>query len=429
MKLFFLLIVIASVLQGCTEENIVNQEDYQWALDPIHLNKAVKETHAELAFWNQRLKRDTGSFVDMLELGYNHLFLFKLQGKLADLKAGETWIQRASQKLKASDPDILQTLSQVSITNHRFSEAKAYIDEAQKKGSSPFIHQLLLFDASMELGKYHEAKKALNRLKDQNEFNYLIRKAKYEDHTGNSEEAIRLMERAFDKIKMSNKKELFCWTLSSLGDMYGHSGRVREAYESYVNVLKKDTSYLYALKGIAWILYSHDGNTADAKRILQFILSQSNLPELYLTLAEIAGYEQNQVEKNRYIQQFMRSISQSGDMYNKYLIELYASELNRKDKALVIAKKEIESRPTPETFSWLAWVYYKNGDFKKANAIYKTYVSGRTFEPESLYQGAFILAANGKQEKAKELLESCRESSFELGPLKSRRVKEMMANM
>jgi tetratricopeptide (TPR) repeat protein len=429
MKLFFFSIAIATILLGCTEEKIVKKEDYQWALKPAYLNKVVEERQAELTFWSNRLKRDTGSFVDMLEIGYNYLSLFKLKGRMADLKAGELWIQKASQKLNYSDPDILQTLSQVFIMGHRFSEAQVYIIDANKKGGSPYIHQLLSFDAGMELGKYQEAKKALSRLKDQTAFNFLIRKAKYEDHTGNSAEAISLMEQAFDKIKASNKKELYCWTLSNLGDMYGHSGRISEAYEAYVNVLKKDPSYLYALKGIARILYAHDGNAVEAKKVLHFILSQTNLPELYLILAEIAEYEQDVVEKKKYIQQFMRSIGHSGDMYNKYLIELYASELDGKDKALAIAEREIKSRPTPETFSWLAWAFYCKSDLVKANNIYKTYVSGRTFEPESLYKGAFIHAANGEHEKAKELFKKCNESSFELGPLKLKRGKEMMDNM
>ena len=67
--------------------------------------------------------------------------------------------------------------------------------------------------------------------------------------------AIKLMEQAFEKVKNAGKI-LVLLDLSNLADMYGHAGRVKEAYDAYINVLNKDSSYIYALKGIAWIAYS-----------------------------------------------------------------------------------------------------------------------------------------------------------------------------
>jgi hypothetical protein len=142
--------------------------------------------------------------------------------------------------------------------------------------------------------------------------------------------------------------------------MYGHAGRIKESYRAYLEVLEKDPSNLYCLKGIAWIAYSYDGNNESAKHILQYILSQTNMPDLKLMLAEIGEKENKFGEKNKWLHEFIRDIQQPGygGMYNKYLIQIYGEELKEYGKAIVLAEQELKDRFTPETCDWLAWSYY-----------------------------------------------------------------------
>jgi predicted negative regulator of RcsB-dependent stress response len=111
-------------------------------------------------------------------------------------------------------------------------------------------------------------------------------------------------------------------------------------------------------------------------------------------------------------------------MYNKYLLDIYTDEIKNLNDAQSIALREVINRPTPETFSWLSWVYFRKGDIAKAHAIYNNNVKGKDFEPTSLYRGGCILAAAGKKEEAKKLFEQSLESSFELGPVKTKMIKE-----
>jgi hypothetical protein len=52
-------------------------------------------------------------------------------------------------------------------------------------------------------------------------------------------------------------------------------GRIQESYDSYLKTLAIDPNYSYALKGIAWIVFSHERNTKEAKkncaRLITFI--------------------------------------------------------------------------------------------------------------------------------------------------------------
>jgi tetratricopeptide (TPR) repeat protein len=238
------------------------------------------------------------------------------------------------------------------------------------------------------------------------------------------------MEKAFEKVK-NKSSGLYCWALSNLGDMYGHAGRVEDSYNAYLNVLRKDSGYMYALKGIAWIAFSNDHNSTEAKRIYQFIMSQTDMPDMYLNLAEIAGWEGDSEKKKEYITRFIRRVEKPayGDMYNKYLIHLYTEEIKDLDKALVLAEKEVAQRATPETYDWLAWVYFNRGENQRANTIVNNYVYKRNFEPDAVLHTALIFSGAGKKDKAKLLLKECLESQFEMGPVKSKFIGQEIKRM
>ena len=422
---FFLLVM----LNACSNKKIINPQDYNAFLsDDKRTEKQEKKINTELSFWQNRLAKDTGSFVDMLQLASNHIKIFKTTGNVNELHIADSFYTLCLQKVRTTDPEIYFSYSQNAITQHRFKVAWESLMLADSIGVNPFILRLLKFDVAMEIGLYSLASKNIEELQDKTSFDYLIRKAKLEDHMGRLDNAIVLMEKALKEVESKGKKELVLWAKSNLADMYGHAGKVEDAYKNYVDVLKIDSNYLYALKGIAWISFSHDHNTQEAKRILYYILSQTNLPDLYLLLAEIAEWEKNKPVKDNYINKFLSTVENPayGNMYNKYLITIYTTDKNDLNKALAIAEKEVNSRPTPETFDWLAWVYYKKGDIAKAYELINKNVIGKTFEPNSLLRTAYILRSHGDRQMSDKIFEECLTSSFELGPTTTAEIKNQL---
>jgi lipopolysaccharide biosynthesis regulator YciM len=419
------------VFSSCSNHHpIAKASDYNSFLNEEIVKEQVKKVNEEIVFWQNRLKTDTGSFINMSEIANYQLSLFKATGNIVNLKTGDSLLKRSSEKLNNTNPELLFSLSQTCVTQHQFLQSAQYITSAEKAKGDLYTIRLLEFDTYMELGKFIEAYKSLESLKDKESFDYIIRKAKWEDHKGNLDKATILMEKAFEKVKYKNKN-LYSWVLTNLSDMYGHAGRVQEAYNGYISVLKKDPANLYCLKGIAWIAYSHDNNTKEAKRILQFILSQTQMPDLKLILADIAETEGKNEEKQKLLQEFITAVTKPdyGDMYNKALINIYTDETGEYQKAQTIAKRELNNRFTPETCDWMAWVYYKKGDKKKALEIAKGYVNRMTFEPDAIMHTAYIYAANGKKNEAKQMLEECLQSSFEIGPLATKQVIEKLQSL
>lgn len=104
-------------------------------------------------------------------------------------------------------------------------------------------------------------------------------------------------------------------------------------------------------------------------------------------------------------------------MYNKYLVDIYLNDKIDVAKALLIAESEMNNRKTPETYSWLALANYKANKIGEATEIINKHVLNKTFEPAALYTAAIVLSKTDKATSEK-LKEICKESAFELGPIK-----------
>jgi hypothetical protein len=425
-SLLFLTVVIFSCSQ---KQKVTAEKDYAQYLEEGNFRRQEMLLKKETAFWADRLKKDTASYVNLMELGRCFLAEFKLNADIGKLLAGDSLIQAASARINHSESDILFALSQNSITRHQFKEAAFFNQDAAMAGGSSYTICLLGFDINMELGNYDIALKQLEKLKDKQSFDYLIRRAKWEDHAGNLEKAILLMEEAAHKTK--NSRVAATWIQSNLGDMYGHAGQIEKSYQSYLAVLKKEPANFHCLQGIAWIVFSHDGDAAAAEKILSFILRYYPEPGLYLQLAEIAASKGRSSEQKLYEKKFLDTVNNGryGNMYNQYLIDLLSCQKETSAAALQLAEKELKNRFTPETADRYALALLSCGELQKAYEFSKAYVYRRCFEPEVQLHTAQIFAAAGHHQEARELLKSCRESAFELGPVKMKMVKELLASL
>jgi hypothetical protein len=421
MKRIFPIITIAfmsTIFLSC-DKKIVRQKDYLKYLKETGTPSPLSKIDEEITFWNSRLKQTPDDIIARAKFAGLLTRRFSYSGNIRELLAADSIYKLVNVINRINSSGTYRSLAANCITRHQFQQAKLYIDSALQLGDDKYISILMQFDVAMELGNYQLAKQSLRQLAGKSAFEYLIREAKYKDHAeGNLEDAISLMEAAFAKIKDGNNKDIYCWTKSNLGDMYGHANRFKDAYECYLEVLAIDPAYYHCLKGIAWLAFSHDKNTMEAKNILVFLKQQHPVPDYDLLLAEVAQFEDNSLAAKQYLSLYTEHTKNQlyGDMYNKYNFNLAVDEFENYDEALCIAETEIQNRPTPESFHQLAWVYFKKGDLQQAIAIANARVENHCFEPEVLYRLGLIYQAAGDKKKANIYLRKSSDSWYELGP-------------
>jgi tetratricopeptide (TPR) repeat protein len=425
---FALLLLLVVLITACkNEKHIANKANYEVYLNPSFQKKMLQENEAEINFWKTKLAQDTSSYVHKLQICSNTLAHFKLAGTVNDLHIADSIYNAVSASVNNKESAIYLSLAQNAITQHKFKEAQEFVFAAEKIGADAAKIAMLQFDVAMELGNYVVAKLNLDKLNTtEKNFDYLIRNAKYQDHLGNSETSIMQMEKAYGLVKNNNKKSVIVWVTTNLGDMYAHAGRVEDAYTMYLKSLEVDSANLYALKGIATICFANDKNAEAAEGIYKFILSTTDAPDLNLNLAEIAEWKKDLKSKEMYINKFVSKIESNnryGNMYNKYLVDVFLYDKINVAKALSIAENEMENRRTPETYTWLALANYKANKKTEAASIIKTFVLNKTSEPLCLYAASVILKETDKA-KADMLQATCAESAFEIGPIKMERLRK-----
>lgn len=416
----FILLVIPFVFSNCSNKNtnqVTNKKDYKVYLE-VNDNKKLQDINKEIEFWQTKFDASTNQSSYLITLASQYSQLFEITGKIDDLYKAEKLLLEANIRFVEQNSGIHRAIARNYISQHRFKEALTHLEKADKLGDNKMGTQKMLFDVYMELGSYDLAKEKLTAIQLPNDFDYLIRLAKWNDHIGDLNTAISCMEKALKIAENENNKGLKIWVYSNIGDFYGHAGRIEDSYKYYLKTLEEDNHNTYALKGIAWIAFSHERNPEKALEIIDNIESKHLVPDLYLLKAEIAEFQNNKVEENKAIATYNQILASHnyGDMYNKYNVLLLAENPLQVSAALKIAQIEVENRPTPESYDLLAWSYFKMGEKEKALEIIQKHTFGKSFEPNIVYHNAEILKANNKTAELEPMKKELLASIYELGP-------------
>jgi len=422
------IIVFTISLSSCKNQNekVTNTSDYNTYLN-ISEDKNIQLAQTEIDFWQKKYDAAPNQTSYLSQLAGYYTSLFDATFEVNHLYKAEELLLKVNSDLNYSEVGPIRALAKNYITQHRFREAHVLANKALKIGEGFKETQKLLFDVNMELGNYAEAKQNLSKFYNSEDFDYLIRMAKWNDHIGDLPTAITLMEKATAKAELNENKNLKIWSYSNLGDMYGHAGRISDSYAYYLKTLKEDENNYYALKGIAWIAFSHEKNTKEANRIIDIIAKKHNSPDFKLFKAEMAEFNKNEVEKEKYIQEYFALLKNRnyGVMYNKYNAILFADTKIDAVKALEIAYQEIKNRPTPESYDLLAWANFNLGNTKKALDICEKHIVNKSFEPEINYHLAEIYKANKMNDKIKPIKEDLLSSIYELGPNMKEKIEKL----
>lgn len=404
--------------QEVQTKNVCDSKDYENYL-AFDTNEEVKLLEEEFNFWNTKFLKAPNQYTYLVKMADAQSELFRLNGDISYITQAVNNLEQADALSFKKNSGIQRSLAKNYITLHEFKKALSVLKTAEANGIQLQRTEKMLFDVHMEVGNYALANKYLSNISDKQSFDYLIRKAKWEDHAGNLDKTIANMHLALDKAVESNSDELIQWTITNLGDYYGHNGEIDKSYDFYLKALAMDPSDAYAKKGIAWIAFSNDRNSEEALRIIDAISSYHNSPDYLLFKADIAEFNENEKLKDTYLKSYFNLLDDQkvyDQMYAKHNVLLYAENPNEIEKAFKLAYAEIALRPTAQSYSLLAHIFYKQGDIKKALEIACNHIIDQTYEPEPLFLAAQILKKENMMSVYGEVKNDLVASVYELGP-------------
>lgn len=378
--------------------------------------REYKANETDLQFWKARIDPKTPGLVNELRYASTLTQRFHFLGDISDVITADSILHVVdiTYNHKESSPNM--ALLRNSILQHRFKEADSLLNEAKKAGIKPYDAIAASFDVAFELGQYLLAETELKKIAGQKDYGYNFRYAKLAHYKGQLDSSIAAMNRAGEiaGTNISLKQA----ALSNEADLNLHSGNLQRAAELYMQSINLSAADLHSFMGLGWIALVHDKNDSLAEKIFRFVRSNTKAPDVLFKLMQVEDARGDSVLQKQYAQQFADVVTAQayGNMYNKYLLELYTGILNEPAKAEVIAKKELLNRSAPQTYSWYVWALYANDHITEAEKIYQQHVSGKPLEGLELYWMGKFMQGQKKGYNAQQFFKAAYKNRYDLSP-------------
>ncbi|MEO6539330.1 MAG: hypothetical protein ABIN74_00010 [Ferruginibacter sp.] len=371
---------------------------------------------ANLIFWKNRINPANPGFVNELQYAAVLVQHFHLTGDITDLATADSILYTTDRAYghKEASPNL--ALLRNSILQHRFKDADSLLQLVRSIVIKRYESAALGFDVAFELGYYPLAETELKKIADPKDYGYNFRRAKLAHYNGEMDIAIAAMQQA--ALLAGENIVLKQAALSNEADLNLHSGNLQKANELYMKSIRLQVADLHSIMGLGWIALVHDKNDSLAEKIFLFVRSKTKAPDVVFKLTQLAEARGDSTMQKKYANEFVSLVSTPayGNMYNKYVLELYAGILHDPAKAEALAKRELLNRTTPQTYAWYVWALYCNNKTTDAEMIYKKHVSGKPLEGLELYWMGKYMQAQNKGYNAKEFFKAANKNRYDLSP-------------
>jgi len=417
-----------AVLASChnADKKIVDPSFIDSLISHYSPSTAMVTNDSDISFWKRRMDALPDNFVNGPEYASALTTEFRLHGNICDLHKADSLFKRSNEANQEKEAGIFRTLASLATMQHQFQEADSFLRRAVKIEGNSVPNAFLDFDVSFELGRYTRAKNLLVSLQPGHSYGYLFRRSKLEHYYGSLDTAIACMLQAAKRA--GNNNYLKQAALSNAGDLYIHNGRLKEACKLYTESVRTDASDFHSIMGLGWIALVHDKNDSLAEKIFQFVGMHTNTPDILLRLEQVAEATGDRAMQMRYADRFSKLVSDSGygNMYNKYLIDLYTGILHQPERAVALAEKEMTVRSTPQVMAWYCWSLFCDHKPELAYQTYKQFVSGKPLEGLELYYMGKLMQGLQKQYNAQQFFEASYKNRYDLSPSKQKDLDEIL---
>jgi tetratricopeptide (TPR) repeat protein len=330
-----------------------------------------------------------------------------------------TYLERASQIVNnvigqdAKNYEAARLRTEISLERHDFKIAADYSRTLTEWSPMDPWNWGTLGDALTEMGDYDKAADAYQKMvslrPDLSSYNRAAYFRFIYDDPVNAEKIMRMAIAAGSPMA-----ENTAWCEVELGKILLKTGKVREAGQAYQAALRQFPNYHPALAGMAHVAAAQsDWKSAIAS--MKQAQAATPLPDYAAALYDyyMAAGEMKEAEKQKELIFVTDQVGQAAkEKANRNIAIIYADHDWKLDRALELAKNELEVRGDIYTYDALAWALYKNKDFTAAADAMKKALQFQTPEPSFYYHAGLIAGALGKKEEARELLKK----ALELNP-------------
>jgi hypothetical protein len=430
MKYLSGVLCLVALLMSCKNKNaqIVDKAYGDSLIAQYAPSKQVQLNDQNLQFWKNRINPKNPGQVNESRYASALIGRFHEFGDIQDVKQAESILKSVNKTYNNSLGSPFSALTASAMLQHHFIQADTLLQQAikSKGGIDESTTLTLSFDVNFELGRYSAAKIFLKKLKAANDYNYFFRISKFDHYNVTIDSAISSMLNAADKVK--THPALQGIALSNAADLYIHAGNLQKAGELYKQCIRLNNVDFHSYLGLGWLALVHDKNDTLAEKIFKFVQTKNKLPDPLFKLYQMAQGRGDKALEKKYAEEFIAKSTDTvyGQMYNKYVIEIYTGILNNPAKAEMLAQNELKNRPTPQAYAWYAYTLFMNNKKDAAYKVFQSNVSGMPLEGLELYYMGKMMKGLGKGYNADEFFKAANKNIYDLSPNMQ---KDLLANL
>jgi len=388
--------------------------------------QSIKNNATDLQFWKNRIPPGAVDYSNTLKYAATLVSRFHLLGDIHDVKTADSLLQKLAADYNGKEAGPYFSLVSHYILEHRFKDADSVFEKARAIGIKKYETEAVLFDINFESGRIALANENLKAIHLENDYGYQFRKSKMMHYNGQLDSSITAMQKAVENA--GHDETLKLAALSNVGDLYIHAGKMDKAYDCFVQCVKANAADIHSIMGIGWVALLKDHNDSLAQKLFNLAAQKTKSPDPLFKLISVAEQRGDSNLQLQYAKAFEQRVTDSlyGNMYNKYLIQLYTGILGEPAKAEAIAKRELLTRSTAQTYAWYVWSLLNNNKKDDALAVYEKYVSGKPLEGLELYWMGKLMQSFNKGYNAKQFFTEAEKNFYDLSPAVQSDLKKSM---
>jgi tetratricopeptide (TPR) repeat protein len=321
----------------------------------------------------------------------------------------------------------LETLAEVCMGEHRFTDALTYAQEALSLGTGELSPFAIVGDAYADMGEYDKAAAAYSRLTPR-DMTPSPRAAYARDSrvsylkfiSGDTAGAIALMKTAVaEGLQTQLPAENLAWLYYELGEYCTQAGDAPAADAAYLAALNIHPGDYRALAALGK-LRANVGRYADAIKLYQKAIAIVPMPIFVAELGDLYVKSGNQPEAQKQfaLVEYIGLLGRINRvLHNRDLAIFYADHDMKLSEALDLAQKEIEVRRDVYTWDALAWALYKNGKLNEAAEASGKALHFGTRDPLLLFHAGMIAEGLGRDAQARSELKQALEINPHFHPI------------
>jgi tetratricopeptide (TPR) repeat protein len=376
---------------------------------------SAADPDAGIRFLEDRVRDDPADFIAQNQLADRCLARLRATGRLE-------WLSKARAAADASlriasgegNPAGVLVSARTAIAEHRFAEAGKLATQYTMLQPGKAGGFETLFDANLELGRYDEAARALEKLEMLNgePVHTAARHAMLCRARG--EDPVPHLDAAVEGARSRKDSALLAWCLIQRGGHAFRTGDFPTAETHYSAALAAVPGDWRATEHLAE-LRAAEGRHDEAIALLEKVIASTDRAEFIQAAGDIETDrkrpEAAKVWHDRAEEKYRTSAERGEQLYIHHLAGFYCDIRPRPADAVRYARQDLAARANANAHAALAWALHLDGKFEEAASEATLAIASGTRDAHILDRAGLIFIAAGDIARGRAALRAAAEAN------------------